>query len=304
MVVMRSVMYTPGNNYRMIQKMPSLNADVLVADLEDTIPPDEKETARFIVRDAIPDIAKSGAQVYVRINDWRTGLTVGDLEAIVQDGLDGVVLAKTEGAEDVKKLDAKLTELEKERGLKPGTVAIQLLIETAKGVILAYEAAVASTRVNSLVFGAVDYTRDMRVRLTPVGEEIFTARCWTAVAARAAGHIAIDPPYPSLQDKEGFLKDSLAGRQLGFEGRMLIHPNQIEPSHEAYAPNQEQGAYAREVKEVFEQALSEGKASIALRGQMIDVAVYRTQMDVLAAAEAVEQWIKDKPERKKQRESS
>ena len=240
----------------------------------------------------------------MRLNDWRTGLTVDALEAIVQDGLDGVVLAKTEGADDVKKLDAKLTELEKERGLKPGSVAVQLLIETAKGVILAYEAAAASERVNSLVFGAVDYTRDMRIRLTPVGEEIFTARCWTAIAARAAGHIAIDPPYPAIRDTEGFLKDSKAGRQLGFEGRMLIHPNQIEPSHEAYAPTQEQVDYAKEVKEVFEQAMSEGQASIALRGQMIDVAVYRTQMDVLAAAEAVDQWIKDKAERKKQRESS
>jgi len=300
MVVMRSVMYTPGNNYRMIQKMPGLNADVLVADIEDSVPPEEKETARFIVRDAIPQIAASGSQVYVRINDWRTGLTEGDLEAIVQKGLDGVVLAKTESKEDVIRLDQKLTELEKERGLEPGTVHMQLLIETAKGVVNAYESAIASPRVNSLVFGAVDYTRDMRITLTREGGEILVSRCWTAVCARAAGLIAIDPPYPAFRDTEGFLKDSKAGRQLGFEGRMLIHPSQIEPSHEAYSPTPEQIEYAKEVVSVFEEGMKQGLASVSLRGQMLDIAVYRTQQDVLAAAEAVEAWLKEKAERKKQ----
>lgn len=299
MVVMRSVMYTPGNNYRMIQKMPSLTADVLVADLEDSVPPEEKETARFIVRDAIPEIAKSGALVYVRINDWRTGLTEGDLEAIVQNGLDGVVLAKTESKEDVQRLDAKLTELEKERGLKKGTVAIQLLIETAKGVMNAYESALGSERVNSLVFGAVDYTRDMRIILTKEGGEILVSRCWTAVAARAAGCIAIDPPYPAFRDTEGFLKNSREGRQFGFEGRMLIHPSQIEPSHDAYSPTKEQVEYAQEVVSVFEEGMKKGLASVPLRGQMLDIAVYRTQQDTLAAAEAVEAWLKEKEERKK-----
>jgi citrate lyase subunit beta/citryl-CoA lyase len=299
MVVMRSVMYTPGNNYRMIQKMPSLHADVLVPDIEDSVPLEEKETARFIVRDAIPLLAKSGSLVYVRINDWRTGLTEDDLEAIVQKGLDGVVLAKTESKEDTIRLDEKLTALEKERGLEQGSIAIQLLIETAKGVINAYESAIASPRVNSLVFGAVDYTRDMRITLTKEGGEILVSRCHTAVAARAAGHIAIDPPYPAFRDTEGFLKDSKAGRQLGFEGRMLIHPSQIEGSHEAYSPTKEQIEYAKEVVSVFEDGLKKGLASISLRGQMIDIAVYRTQQDTLDSAAAVEAWMKEKEERKK-----
>ncbi len=299
MVVMRSVMYTPGNNYRMIQKMPTLPADVLVPDLEDSVPPEEKETARFMVRDAIPLVATSGAYVYVRINDWRTGLTEGDLEAIVQDGLDGVVLSKTESKDDVIRLDNKLSDLEKERGLKQGTISLQLLIETAKGVVNAYESAIASKRVNSLVFGAVDYTRDMRIRLTREGGEILVARCWTAIAARAAGCIAIDPPYPAYTDAEGFVKDSQAGRQLGFEGRMLIHPSQIEPSHQIYAPTKEQIEYAKEVVSVFEDGMKKGMASVPLRGQMLDIAVYRTQRDILAAAQAVDEWLKQKEQRKK-----
>jgi citrate lyase subunit beta/citryl-CoA lyase len=294
-------MYTPGNNYRMIEKLPTLPADVMVLDLEDTIPPAEKETARFIVRDSIPNVAKSGAYVYCRINDWRTGLTEGDIETIVEDGLDGVVLSKTEGREDVVRLDNKLTQLEKERGLKPGSVAIQCLIETAKGVVNAYESAIASKRVNSLVFGAVDYTRDMRIVLTKEGSEILVARCWTAIAARAAGCIAIDPPYPAYRDVEGFIKDSRAGRQFGFEGRMLIHPSQIEPANETYAPTKEQTEYAKEVVKVFEEGMKAGSASVPLRGQMIDVAVYRTQRDVLAAGEAVDAWLREKEERRKKR---
>lgn len=298
MVVMRSVLYTPGNNYRMIEKMPTLPADVLVLDLEDSVPLAEKETARFMVRDSILNVAKSGAYVYSRVNDWRTGLTEGDLEAIVQEGLDGVVLSKTESKEDVISLDDKLTNLEKQRGLKPGSIAMQLLIETAKGVVNAYESAIASKRVNSLVFGAIDYARDMRITLTREGGEILVARCWTAIAARAAGCIAIDPPYPAYRDTEGFLKDSRAGRQLGFEGRMLIHPSQVEPSHEAYSPTAEQVTYAKEVVSVFEEGMAKGLASIPLRGQMLDIAVYRTQKDILVAAEAVEEWLKEKEQRK------
>ena len=291
-------MYTPGNNYRMIEKMPTLPADVLVLDLEDSVPFAEKETARFMVRDSIPNVAKCGAYIYSRVNDWRTGLTEGDLDAIVQEGLDGVVLSKTESKEDVTKLDDQLTKLEKERGLKPGIIALQLLVETAKGVVNAYESAIASKRVNSLVFGAIDYTRDMRITLTREGNEILVPRCWTAISARAAGCIAIDPPYPAYRDIEGFIKDSRAGRQLGFEGRMLIHPSQIEPSHEAYSPTAEQVEYAKEVVSVFEEGMSKGLASVPLRGQMLDIAVYRTQRDVLTAAQAVEEWLKEKEQRK------
>lgn len=294
-------MYTPGNNYKMIEKLPTLPADVMVLDLEDTVPLPEKETARFIVRDSLLNVSKSGAYVYARINDWRTGLTEGDVEAIVQEGLEGVVLGKTEGMDDVVRLDNKLTELEKERGLKPGTVAIQCLIETAKGVVNAYASATASKRVSALIFGAVDYTRDMRVTLTKEASEILVARSWTAMVARAAAVIAIDRPYPAYTDEEGFRNDCRTGRQLGFEGRMLIHPSQIEPSHEVYGPTKEQADYAREVVQAFEEGMKAGQASISLRGQMIDIAVYRTQKDILAAAEAIDAWAKEKEERKKRR---
>ena len=162
------------------------------------------------------DRAKQAAPyLYVRINNWETEMTNDDLEAIVHPGLDGVCLAKCGGADNVQRLAWKLEELEQRRGMKVGTVAIQLLIETAKGVINAYPAASASPRVNSLIFGAVDYTKDMRVTLTSEGIEQLYARYHTAVAARAAGCVAIDCPFVAFKDEEGYKKSTMEGRADG-----------------------------------------------------------------------------------------
>jgi len=288
-VVMRSVMFTPGNNAELVGKARNLTADVMVLDLEDSVPPAEKMRAREIVTENIKLVAESGGDVYSRVNAWDSGLIVGDLQAIVQPGLSGIVIPKTETPDDVIRAAKLLTELEKNRGMEVGTVQLQLLIESARGVIAAYDCGIASSRVNSLVFGAVDYTRDMRVKLTSTGVEVSYARSSVAVAARAAGIVAIDPPWPAFADTEGFVTHSTQGRQLGYEGRMLIHPNQIGPAEEIYAPDKEDIEYAREVTAMFEEGMKEGKASVALRWKMIDWAVYRAEMDVLAKVDLIAQ---------------
>ena len=187
MPVMRSVFYVPGNNEKMVSKAPSITADIITLDLEDSVPPAEKPKARDVIRENLKYAGTGGAPVYVRINNWETEMTNDDCEAVVHEGLSGVCLAKCGDAENVKRLDWKLEELEQRRGMEVGSVAIQLLIETAKGVMNAYTAACASPRVNSLIFGAVDFTKDMRVKLTSEGREQLYARFHTAVAARAAG---------------------------------------------------------------------------------------------------------------------
>jgi len=298
-VVMRSVMYTPGNNPRLVERARTMTADVIVLDLEDSVPPMEKMRAREVVRDSIKMVAESGAEVYARVNAWDTGLIKGDLEAIVQPGFNGVVIPKTETPEDVVRADRLLTELEKKNGMAVGSISLQLLIETARGVMFAYESGMASARVNSLVFGAVDYTRDMRVKLTSTGEEQLHARAAVAIAARAANLVAIDPPFAAFADTEGFAKDCMQGRQLGYEGRMLIHPGQIEPSHEIYAPAKEDIENAREAVKVFEEGMKEGKASVSLGGKMIDWAVYRAECDLLAKVELIAEYEKIKQARRK-----
>jgi citrate lyase subunit beta/citryl-CoA lyase len=283
MTVMRSVFYVPGNNEKMVAKAPDIPADLITLDLEDSVPPAEKPKAREIVRENLKYAGKGGATVYVRINNWETKMTNDDLEAVVYEGLSGVCLAKCGSAENVQRLDWKLEELEQRRGLEVGSIAIQLLTETAKGIINAYPAATASPRVNSLIFGAVDFTKDMRVKLTSEGVEQWHARYHAAVAARAAGCIAIDCPYVAYKDTEGFEKSTREGRQMGYEGRMLIHPSQIEASHTIFTPSAEDVEWAEGVKKVFEEeGIAKGAAAVSYNGKMIDTPVYGNALTILA----------------------
>ncbi|MFP3975658.1 MAG: HpcH/HpaI aldolase/citrate lyase family protein [Dehalococcoidia bacterium] len=291
MAVMRSVMYVPSNSDKMLVKAPEIKADILTLDLEDSVPPAEKAIGREKIRNYLQDGSRekqSSKYLYVRINNWETLMTNDDLEAIVYPGLDGVCLAKCGHPDNVRRLDWKLEELEQRRGIEPGSIAIQLLIETAKGVINAYESAIASPRVNSLIFGAVDYTKDMRVTLTSEGKEQLYARYYTAVAARAAGCVAIDCPFVAYQDMEAFRESTQEGRQMGYEGRMLIHPSQIEPSHELYTPKPEEVEWAEGVKKVFEEeGIAKGKAAVTYQGKMVDTPVYENALQILQMMEEI-----------------
>jgi citrate lyase subunit beta/citryl-CoA lyase len=236
-----------------------------------------------MVRENLKLVGSGGSTVYVRLNNWETLMTNEDIEAVVYEGLAGVCLAKCGGPDDVKRLDWKLEELERRRGLKVGSIAVQLLIETAKGVMNAYPSALASKRVNSLIFGAVDFTKDMRVKLTSEGAEQLYARSHTAVAARAAGCVAIDCPFVDIKDSEAFEKSTRFGRQLGYEGRMLIHPSQIEPSHRIYTPAAEDVEWARGVVKVFEEeGIAKGMAAVTFNGKMVDTPVYDNARTILA----------------------
>ena len=288
MTVMRSVFYVPGNNEKLVSKAPSIPADIITLDLEDSVPPAEKPKAREVTRENLKSAGSGGSIVYVRINNWETEMTNDDCEAVVHEGLSGICLAKCGGPEHVIRLDWKLEELERRRGLEIGSIAIQLLIETAKGVINAYPSAIASTRVNSLIFGAVDYTKDMRVKLTSEGEEQYYARAHTPVAARAAGCVAIDCPFVAYKDTEAFEKSTTFGRQLGYEGRMLIHPSQIEPSHRIYTPSPEDVEWAQGVVKVFEEeGIAKGAAAVSYQGKMVDTPVYENAKTVLATMEEI-----------------
>lgn len=284
MAVMRSIMYVPGNNPKMVEKAPSIPADIITLDLEDAVPPSEKDVARKMIAENLKYAASGGSQVYVRLNNWETGMTNDDLEAVVLPGLDGVTLAKTGEAADVKRLEWKLEELEQRRGIPVGTVKISMLLETAKGIINAYECCKASPRNVNAIFGAVDYCRDMRIKLTDDGEEQLWGRAITAIAARAAGIVAIDAPFVSYQNIPAFERNVAIGKQMGYEGRMIIHPSQVEPSNRMYAPDPADVEWATGVVKVFEEeGLAKGKAAVSYLGKMVDTPVYLNAKDILAA---------------------
>ncbi len=289
MAVMRSVQYVPGNNEKMVAKAPGIPADIITLDLEDSVPPAEKVRAREVVAANLEKAGAGSAEVYVRINNWETEMTNDDLEAIVIPGLDGVTLAKCGHPENVKRLDWKLEELERRRGLVVGGIKVSLLLETAKGIIFAYDSCAASPRVVSAIFGAVDFTKDMRVKLTSEGEEQKYARRHMAVAARAAGVVAIDAPFVAYQDMEAFEANVRDGRQMGYEGRMIIHPSQVEVCNRLYAPDPADVEWAAGVVKAFEEeAIAKGTAAISLNGKMVDTPVYENAKAILAAQLEIE----------------
>jgi citrate lyase subunit beta/citryl-CoA lyase len=285
--LMRSVFFIPGGSEKLLAKAPGIAADVVSFDLEDSVPLPDKPRARELVRGHLT-VVGAGVQAYCRVNAWDTQLTDDDLDAVVHDGLEGVCLPKCRGPNDVQRLDTRLAELERRRGLAPGTVAIQLLIESALGLINAYASAVASPRVKSLIFGALDYARDMGVGLGGEGADLSYPRAFLAVAARAAGRLPIDHTFVDYTDLAGFERSTREGQRLGYAGRLLIHPGQIEPCHRVYSPSDRDIAWAEGVVAAFEaEALPRGLAAMSHEGKMADLATYESARSVLAMATAI-----------------
>jgi citrate lyase subunit beta/citryl-CoA lyase len=287
MRLLRSMLFTPGNSMRMIRKTGTLGADAVILDLEDAVPMSEKETARIFVKDSVEQVGVRGLDVFVRINARITGLAAEDLTWTIQPGLAGVVLPKTESREDVLEVDKWIGELERERGMKPGGLALVTLLETARGVLDAKEIATASKRIIALAFGAVDFTRDMRTSLSAAGTETFYAQSHVALVARAVGLLAIDSPCIEIADSEKLVQEAQRARQLGYRGKLLIHPNQIEPVHAVFSPSEEEVAYATRVVAAFKQGEAQGLGAISLEGRMIDVANARQAEELLSWAAAI-----------------
>lgn len=290
MAVRRSDLYLPANNEHMIQKAPSLGADVITLDLEDSVPLAEKAKARELVRKNIGLMSTTGSEAWVRVNAWDTDLTLADLDAVVLEGLDGITLPKCSGLADVRRLDDEITRLEKLRGLPVGRIKIAILVETALGVLTVDEAVGGSPRLVAVIFGAVDYTRDMRVTRTDRADEQYYARAKIGVAARAHGLIAEDAPFPNYSDVEAFRANCINGAQLGFEGRQIINPRQIAVAHEVYSPAPERVEWAKEITKVFEEeGLAKGSASVGYKGSMIDIPVYHDGLNILARQQEIEE---------------
>jgi citrate lyase subunit beta/citryl-CoA lyase len=287
MILLRSMLFTPGNNERMMRKTGTLGADAVILDLEDAVPLAEKESARRLVKDAIRQVSAGGAQVFVRVNALPTGLIAEDLSWSVQPGIAGIVLPKAESGEQIASVEKVITELERERHMELGSVALVPLLETARGVLKAKEIATASKRNIAVCFGAVDFTRDMGISLSQEGQEILYAMSHVALVARAANVVAIDSPCVEFDDLDRLEWEVQRARQLGFRGKLLIHPRQIECVNRLFSPSEEELAYARKVKTAFESAQERGLGAVSLEGKMIDIANLRQAEEVLSWAQAI-----------------
>jgi citrate lyase subunit beta/citryl-CoA lyase len=272
---------------RFIEKAPSAGADIICLDLEDSVPPPEKVGARELCRQAIETMPRGGSGVYVRVNGYWTGLTDGDVRAVARPGLDGIVLSKAESSREVADLDRLLSGLEHQHGVEPGHIAIMPLIETAKGVMEAYEICRASTRNSGAIFGAEDYATDMGVERTREGAEVLTARTLTAIACRAANIVAVDTPDPDYTDEEHLRSEMRVARSLGYRGKLCIHPMQVQIANEMFSPGEAEVAEARLIVEAFERdGLAKGLAAIPLDGKMVDTPIYWRAKRLLEWAES------------------
>lgn len=290
MAVRRSDLYLPANNEHMILKAPTFGADVITLDMEDAVPMAEKQVARDMVIKHIAEMSATGSEAWVRVNAWDTDLTLADLDACVREGLDGITLPKCSGLADVRRLDDEITKREIERGLPVGKIKMAILIETALGVFSVDQAAGGSKRLVAIIFGAVDYTRDMRVTRTDKADEQIYARAKIGVAARTFGLVAEDAPFPNYADVEAFEANCRSGAQLGFEGRQIINPRQIPVAHKIYSPAPERVEWAKKITKVFEEeGIAKGSASVGFEGSMIDTPVYRDGLNILARVKEIEE---------------
>ena len=285
MRVLRSLLFVPGHDMRKIHKAQTLIADAIILDLEDAVPLEEKETARVFIRDSLNLFDKTTIQVFVRVNALTTGLTEQDLEVVTQEGLQGIMLPKSESKKDILELEQLIAHLEHKNNLEEGFLTIIPLLETARGILNANEIATASKRIIALAFGAVDYGRDLGITISSEGTEILYPRAQIAITARAAEIQAIDTPYIDILNEEGLVQDTEAAQRLGFKGKLLIHPNQIERVNQVFSPSEAEIEYARRVVQAFQEA--KGFGAISLDGKMIDHANYQQAMELLAFSERI-----------------
>jgi citrate lyase subunit beta/citryl-CoA lyase len=283
---LRALLFAPGNHPRKLEKVGGFGADAIVLDLEDAVADAEKAAARGAVRAALSTYT-GRTVVFTRVNGAGTGRLEDDARAVVCPSLDGIMVPKIERPDTLPEVDRLLEELEREQGLPVGHVRLLPLIETALGLVRCEEIALAAPqRVVTLVFGLGDFSTDLGLDLTPDATELLYGRSRVVVAARAARfRPALDGPYLDLEDVEGLRADTLRSRQLGFQGRVVVYPPQVEPVQRAYAElAQDEVERARRVVEAFEQAEAAGSASIQVDGRFVDYPIYERAKQKLRLA--------------------
>jgi citrate lyase subunit beta/citryl-CoA lyase len=282
----RSFLFAPGNHARRTQKALSLDADAVILDLEDAVAIAEKTAARPMVA-AMLGRPRHG-RVYVRINAFDTEFCYGDLVAVVQPGLDGIILPKLENAAALASVDWLLAQLERDRGLPERAVDLIPIIETARGLAGIGAVLAGDSRVRRIAFGAGDFTRDLNMVWSRNEAELAYARATIVTASRAAG---LEPPldtvWTDLSDHAGLEASAHTALGLGFQGKMCIHPNQIAIVNRVFTPSEAEIAFAERVVAAFTQAEAEGSAALQIDGKFIDYPIVYRARQVLERIAAI-----------------
>ena len=262
-------MFVPGNNPGMMQDAFIYGPDSIMLDLEDSVTMAEKDTARLLVHNALKSIDYGDTEMVVRINPLSTPYGRKDVEAVVKAGVQVIRMPKTETADEVRELEAEIEKVEKELGCL-GRTRMMAAIESAEGICNAFANAKASKRMMGIALGAEDYCANLKTQRTPGGAELLYARETIVVAARAAGIDALDTVYSNLDDMETFRKEVELIKTLGFDGKSIINPRQIQIVNEVFAPTEKAIEKAKKILAAIKEAEKRGSGVIAVNGKMVD----------------------------------
>jgi citrate lyase subunit beta / citryl-CoA lyase len=287
----RSLIFIPGNNPRFLEKSKTINADIICFDLEDSVPDDDKKSARKLVNKAIQEIDtmdKFNKQIIVavRINAPDSKLAVDDLKEVVTEGIDAIVIPKVENEIQITNISSMVETLEKEKNIQNNFIKLMPSIESALGVVNAFTIAKTDRRISSLIFGVFDFLHDMKIDTNE--QDILTgymyARAKVPVDARAAGIDSIDSIWQNIRDTLGLEKDLLFGKSLGYTGKCVIHPSQIDFVHKIFSPSEQDIQWAKKVISALDASIDRNKTKIGavnLEGKMIDAVHYKQAKRIL-----------------------
>lgn len=282
----RALLYMPGNDLRKIQKALTLNVDCICMDLEDGVATNRKAEARQTIASALQELNFGRSERLARINRVGSGLEVEDLEAVLPARPDGIVVPKIETAGEVRWVDEQIGRVERSAGWPENSIALIIQAETARGVVNLAQTCAASPRTQAVIFGAEDLAGDMGIVRTKEGWEVFYARSAVVTHAAAFGLQAIDMVYVDFHDAQGLRREALEGARMGYAGKQIIHPNQVEIVQEAFTPSAEEIEKASRLMEAYEAHQASGRGTFAWEGKMVDAPVVKAAGQVLARARA------------------
>ncbi|MDP4291887.1 MAG: aldolase/citrate lyase family protein [Bacteroidota bacterium] len=276
-----SRLYIPGNSPELMINAGLHHPDGIILDLEDAVAPDKKHEARFMVRNALRAIYFHGAERMVRINQIPGG--IADLDYIIPHKVNLLLIPKCEYPEQIKQVNKRIGIISTKCNLNH-KIWLMPIIESAKGIINAYDIATSANNIVAMAIGLEDYTADIGVSRTREGTESFVARNKIVIACKAAGIQAIDSVFSDINDLEALYQTALQSKALGFAGMGCIHPRQIKPIREAFTPKEEEIDKAKKIVTAFEEAQSKGVNVVVLGSKMIDPAVVKQALNTIALA--------------------
>lgn len=282
----RTMLYVPGNNAGMIKDVYIYGSDAIMFDLEDSVSINQKDAARYLVHNGLKSIDYGDAETVVRINGLDTPYGMQDLEAMVRAQPDIIRLPKTDTAQDIYDVEGEISRIERQAGIPEGKIKLMAAVESALGIINAYDIATASARLVGIAIGAEDFVTNLKTTRSPEGIELLVARSQLLMAGRAAGIDVIDTVYSDINNEEGFRKEVEHIKQLGFDGKSIINPRQIKIVNEVFTPSEKEIEKALRVIEAIEEAEQSGSGVISLNGKMIDKPIVERARRVIDLAKA------------------